>query len=258
VSAHEELRDTIAALALGVLDQRESDAARAHLAECEACRREYAELRPVANLVGLSAQASPAELDELSSQRMRSALRAAIAPAPAAPAPPARKRSTLIAYLIAAAAIVIAALTSLNGAALQSQHALDSERIAELQKQLNAKERASEYDRAALADIFSRDSVRYPVNGGEVVRHGDRLYLAMWALPAPQRGHVYQAWLKEAGAAGMTPSVTFVPNAKGFAILRVPAAASKVDIVAVSVEPEGGSKAPTTTPAFVQKLGPNV
>jgi hypothetical protein len=165
-----------------------------------------------------------------------------------------RPRTTLLAYLAAAAAIVFALATSINNAALRTQVGTDRDRIAALQREFTAKERADEYDRAALSDIFSSDSRHYRVNGGEIVRRGDTLYLTLWALPALPRGRVYQAWINDAATPGLQPSVTFVPNRKGFAIVRLPVAGSNVEIVALSIEPEGGSKVPTTTPVFAQKI----
>jgi anti-sigma-K factor RskA len=52
----------------------------------------------------------------------------------------------------------------------------------------------------------------------------------------------------------MSPSVTFVPNSSGVAVVPVPTPAASVVAVAVSVEPDGGSKQPTSKPTFVLKL----
>ena len=52
----------------------------------------------------------------------------------------------------------------------------------------------------------------------------------------------------------MQPSLTFTPNADGVAVVQLPVDADKVGVVAVSVEPDGGSKAPTTTPTFIRPL----
>jgi hypothetical protein len=71
------------------------------------------------------------------------------------------------------------------------------------------------------------------------------------AQPAP--GKVYQAWVQRRGARGVAPSVTFVPRS-GLTLVELPESADGLAAVAVSVEPEGGSKAPTSTPAFVRSL----
>jgi anti-sigma-K factor RskA len=108
--------------------------------------------------------------------------------------------------------------------------------------------------RTALADLAAPDSQRYPVANGEVVKHGTRLYIAMNALPPPPKGKVYQAWTLRSGATQMSPSVTFVPNPGGVAVVPIPVNASQIAAVAVSVEPEGGSKQPTSKPTFVLKF----
>jgi anti-sigma-K factor RskA len=110
------------------------------------------------------------------------------------------------------------------------------------------------YQRTTLADLVSPASQRYDVDHGQVVRHGKRLYLAMDALPAPPKGKVYQAWTLRTGATRMSPSVTFVPNAGGVAVVPIPVDASSIAAVAVSIEPDGGSKQPTSAPTFVLKL----
>ena len=73
-------------------------------------------------------------------------------------------------------------------------------------------------------------------------------------LPPLPKGKVYQAWTLPKGAKAVQPSLTFSPNADGVAVVALPVDASKVGAVAVSVEPEGGSKTPTTTPTFVRPI----
>lgn len=45
-----------------------------------------------------------------------------------------------------------------------------------------------------------------------------------------------------------------MPDEHGFVVVSLPPAASDVSAVAVSVEPSGGSAAPTIKPLFVQPL----
>jgi anti-sigma-K factor RskA len=52
----------------------------------------------------------------------------------------------------------------------------------------------------------------------------------------------------------MTPSITFVPNKTGLAVIALPDSATNLVAVAVSVEPDGGSAQPTTKPLFVRTL----
>lgn len=69
-------------------------------------------------------------------------------------------------------------------------------------------------------------------------------------LPA---GKVYQAWYIRRGAPP-TPAPTFRPDANGDATVDLPVGANPGLTVAVTVEPEGGSKAPTTKPFLVASI----
>ncbi|HEX6041814.1 anti-sigma factor family protein, partial [Longimicrobium sp.] len=103
---HDEMRAALAAEALGALDGEERTLLHAHLAACEACRAELAELR--ASVGTLAYGAPPAALEPARSDRIRARLlaraaadrgaargddgidRTVIAPPPPALAPPSR------------------------------------------------------------------------------------------------------------------------------------------------------------------------
>ncbi|MBV8082073.1 MAG: anti-sigma factor [Candidatus Eremiobacteraeota bacterium] len=72
----------------------------------------------------------------------------------------------------------------------------------------------------------------------------------MQALPA---GKVYQAWYIRPGAKP-TPAPTFVPDANGNGSVTLPVGPEKGLTVAITVEPEGGSQAPTTKPFLVATI----
>jgi hypothetical protein len=102
-------------------------------------------------------------------------------------------------------------------------------------------------ERTALADLENPNAQRYDVPSGQVIASNDRLYIVMHGMAMPPRGKVYQAWTLERGAKTMTPSVTFIPDGRGIAVVAlqdVPASATTE--VAVSIEPESGSKSPTS------------
>jgi anti-sigma-K factor RskA len=162
------------------------------------------------------------------------------------------------AYAVAAACLLVALVTGIINISLNSQLRESQAKVAQLNTHASAAARELARQRTELADLIAPDSQHYPVTAasasGEVVKHGDRLYIAMNALPPPPKGKVYQAWTLRAGATKMSPSVTFVPNSSGVAVVPVPTSAASVVAVAVSVEPDGGSKQPTSTPTFVLKL----
>jgi hypothetical protein len=88
----------------------------------------------------------------------------------------------------------------------------------------------------------------YAIGNGEVVTRGSRIDLALHELSEPPRGQVYQVWTRAIGSTKMSPQPTFLPDARGVALVVVPADAHATSEVAVTIEPEGGSKEPTTKP----------
>jgi anti-sigma-K factor RskA len=148
----------------------------------------------------------------------------------------------------------VALLTTAFNISLNEAVGSSKAQIAQLGNQAKLLHRKIAAQSTELADLTSTDSQHYAVEDGEVVRHGNRLYIAMDSMSMPPRGKVYQAWIMRKGGTAMTPSVTFMPDRSGTAVVHIPARASQVVEVAVSMEPEGGSKQPTSKPAFIVKL----
>jgi hypothetical protein len=103
-------------------------------------------------------------------------------------------------------------------------------------------------ERTALSDVLDTRARRYPIGGGEVITHGSRIYLALHVLPEPPHGKVYQAWTRARDATKMSASPTFVPDARGTALVVLTADARSAVEVTITLEPDGGSKEPTTKP----------
>jgi anti-sigma-K factor RskA len=257
----EQMMESVALYALGVLPREEAALVAAFIANDDDARREYLQARAAADAVSLVADEP---VDSATSARMKERLMArvradaaspSIARVRARPAYPAMLWATALA---AAAAIVFAVVTVAQDLTLRGTLALEDRRITLLQARLAQSDRAAvEGERTltrTLTDLLARDARRYPVAPGTVVVRGDRIYFALSKLPPPPKGHVYQAWTAPRASGAMTPSVTFTPNADGVAVVRLPVDAARVGTVAVSVEPDGGSKAPTTTPTFVRPL----
>ncbi|HEY9180913.1 MAG TPA: anti-sigma factor [Candidatus Baltobacteraceae bacterium] len=261
--AHEAMLDDVAVYAVGALPPEEAERVRAHLETCGDCRKEYAQLRPAVDAVAKSAESCP-DLERgavvaspLLKARIMQKVRRDGAAAPVRTNVGEMRAVRPIvwpAYAVAAACLVIALITGIFNISLNDQiHQKNADlSLIETHSRLLARDLAIQ--RTALADLVSPDSQRFDVAHGQVVRRGKRLYLAMDELPPPPKGKVYQAWTLHTGAKKMSPSSTFVPDAGGVAVVRIPVDASTVDAVAVSIEPDGGSKQPTSTPAFVLKL----
>jgi hypothetical protein len=150
--------------------------------------------------------------------------------------------------LVAAACFAIALISSIANISLLGQLKQDQREIAILSQRSTALARGLVQERTALSDVLDSRAHRYPIGDGEVITHGSRIYLALHALPEPPHGKVYQAWTRTRDATKMSASPTFLPDARGGALIVLSADARLAAEVAVTLEPDGGSKEPTTKP----------
>lgn len=250
---HADMLDDVAVYALGTLAPVDAQRVREHLEACEECRAEYGQLVPA---VGAVARGAEACSDAVSGDVYASPLLKARIMRDVRSSLPqrsqARARETRFplwtAYAVAAAALLVAASLgfinmSLHNQLLQYQTA----QVAAPAPEAGVSERT-------LADLVNQKAKRYIVPGGEIVRSDNRLYIAMHDIAPPPKGKVYQAWTLPKGSKTMVPGATFVPDKRGVAIVALGVDASKQHAVAVSIEPPGGSKAPTTSPVVLELL----
>jgi cell division protein FtsB len=272
MNGHDESRlDSIAVLAIGALPAAEARELEAHIASCSICQAEYAEFREAVDALALSAEATPEEFGgarcDLLKERVMNVVRTDAARAnPAGEAnvvslEARRARTPWWIPAIAAAAVVIAAVSTWNAAVLRTRTDDLGHQVALLQAQVNTQESSANEARAQLAleqshlaDLVAPDAARFPISSGVVVRGDGRIVVALRRLPPPPSGKTYQAWILHRGAKAMTPSITFSPDPSGLALIELPGSAAGITTIAVSVEPIGGSKAPTSKPLFVRSL----
>lgn len=244
----DDFMDSIALLALGALPESEARIVVAHLQTCANCRALYAELRPAADLIGYFAETP--SLDEVTSARMKSRIMRTVRAEGTRAAPSAARRSPNIGWLAAVAAVFVAALIAFDDVTVRDNAERDrvaaGSKLATLQQ-----ERAA--NRSQLLALVTPGGRHFAVPQGEVVTNGGRVFVAVKLAALPQ-GKVYQAWTLAKGAKAVAPSTTFSPDTSGVAVIELPVDAAGLAAVAVSVEPAGGSKAPTTTPKFIRKL----
>lgn len=231
--SHDEMLDNVAVYALGVLPPAEAAAVAAHLRECEECAAEYRLLRPAVTAVGLSSEAADAACPGplLKARIMREVRRARASGEPAA---------GWQSFVAIAASLVFVIAALLAAMSLNKQVGHDTAVIAEQSR--------------ILGDLAASDAKRYRFGDGQVFVRGNRLYVALPHLPAPPTGKVYQAWTLPKGSKKMAPSVTFTAGEGDETIVPLPESALTVAAVAVSVEPAGGSKQPTSKPIAVTAL----
>lgn len=247
--AHDDaFLDAVALLALGTLPETEARRVAAHLASCAQCRALYAELRPAADLVGYAAE-TPV-LDEVTSARMKARLMQAVRADESRFATAGRRRPPALGWFAAAAALLVAGLIGSDDLSVRARNERGS---LAARSQLAALQRERAADQSRLLALVAPGSRHFSVPQGEVVTSRGRVFVAL-KLAALPHGKVYQAWTLAKGAKAVTPSSTFSPDPSGVAIVELPVDAAGVAAVAVSVEPLGGSKAPTSTPKFIRTL----
>ena len=151
------------------------------------------------------------------------------------------------AYLVAAVCFAVAVTLSLINLSLieqlktaQSQLTLAHTRTTGLVRDLAG-------ERGTLADLMDDDAQRFEITGGQVVRVRNHLYITMHDLAQPPRGRVYEAWTMPKTGTALQPALTFVPDS-------LPVDAKDVAAVEITLEPDGGSKAPTSKPLVLEQL----
>jgi anti-sigma factor RsiW len=237
-----EVHTLIGAYALDALDDLERAAFERHLAACSPCRDEVAGLRRTAvRLADAAAVPPPQRMREEVLARARVTPQVRRSPAPAAPEPAVRtagRRVWLAAAAVLAAVSVGTGVTAWNEHEAAQQARADAQRITRV-----------------LTDPSARQ-VQAPVAGGgnaTLVVAGDRAVLAGGGLPALPADRTYQLWIirdKKITSAGLGPQG---PDA-GADWSRPVDGVAPGDLVAVSVEPTGGSAQPTSTPVVALKV----
>ncbi len=254
-----EPHDHVEAYAISALSEDEASAFAAHLAECGDCQDEMASLTAVTSALAQSTAVDPptglraAVLAEIAQTPQLSAGdgRTEAAPTPSAPSragadpvpvtasnvvPMRRSRATLVTSLLAAAAIVAA--IGFGGWALQSREDAKVATTAASQ----------------LTQLLSADDVQTVPGVSQKSDHtgaivmsrseGKALFVAN-ELPSLPSDQVYEAWTIK-GSADPVPAGTFRPDGSSQVITALPAGAFQADSVAITVEPKGGTDAPTS------------
>jgi anti-sigma-K factor RskA len=231
------------AYALDALDDVERAGYERHLRTCPTCSAEVIDFREAA--AGLADRVSLAPPVQLRSRVLAEIARTRqVSPAGRAHFNRPSVRRILSA---AAAAVLIAGAAGLGGITWQSHRAAHEAQISA--------DRAS--DRAArLAEVMT-DPGRVEVVGASsvggtatVVAAGGTAVFATSKLPAPPSGKAYQVWLIDK-AGVRSAGLLKLNNGSGQSLVSgVTLGAS----VAVSIEPAGGSRQPTTKPVLNLKV----
>ncbi|HTC29900.1 MAG TPA: anti-sigma factor [Candidatus Acidoferrum sp.] len=170
--------------------------------------------------------------------------------------PQTRDRRPIVwpAYLVAAVCFAVAVSLSLINLSLIEQLKAAQSHLALAGARANGLVRDLASERGTLADLMDDDAQHFDITGGQVVRIRGHLYVTMHDLAQPPRGRVYEAWTQPKNSTTLQPALTFVPDSHGVAVVSIPVDAKDVGAIEITLEPDGGSKAPTSKPLVLEPL----
>jgi anti-sigma-K factor RskA len=252
---HDELRDLSGGYALGILSEAERRAFEAHLSSCPACEED---VRGFVSVRSGLAHAVP-QVEPPAALRDRVIRAATGGEDRAVQAPTPRSPRRVLAFLSAAAALVAVAL-GLYAVSLQQRiRVLEQElraasaRAADTQQQLVRYQVAA--DRSSqIREILAASDLRRIDLAGQKAAPGASgrafwspargLVVAFENLPATPADRVYQLWVIPPGGAPISAALLELqPDGRAIA-LGAPGTASRVGVVAVTLEVAGGVPAP--------------
>jgi anti-sigma-K factor RskA len=275
-TGHEEYDELVAAFALDALDAPQCDAFRSHLASCPECQAALTDFRRVSAGIGLTV---PAEAPPAALRARVVAFATAGGPSAIVSSRPAASPARVAAvtrssggsgWLAAAAAAVIAVGAGAYAWSLRSEVAslralvtTVTDSVTQLRGQLASVRLDNARMLHTLDVVNAPDVVKIDLRGqtGAPAATGH----AFWSqtrgmafnadkLPALDKGRVYQLWVIPAGdkAAPVSAGLFSVDAAgKSLALTNVPASELPAPhVVAITVEPFGGSAAPTSSPVL--------
>ncbi len=244
--SHEHWHELAAGYALDALDAADHAEFETHLSSCFECRRTVQEFRDVSELLPHAAQtrALPPKLEAQIIDRIRLDARTH------------RRFRGAIPWLAAAAGIAIA----ITGGLLARRASLERDRL-------------QDHIASLAADLAARDSsvasllgpevhmVALASPGGEPVarvfwNHSqNRFVVTTFGLPPAPDGRTYQLWaIPERGQPTSMGTIDVRDDGRDITILPVSAEIEALGLIlscAITVEPAGGSPAPTEAPRLI-------
>ena len=222
---HEEMRDLVAAYVLGAVPPEEEPFIRAHISTCDECMEEADRYGEVATSLALAVDSVPLPkdfADKVVAAATGSQDEAAVVPL---------RRPTFRLSLpaLAGGLAVLLAFAVMTTSLIQTNDDL------------------RRTDRALTALLHSDDVLELEGDGavGRVVPTASETYLLVAGLQEAPSNHTYQLWFMDDGepvGAGV------FDVSEGLAIVEADRSIEGFDGAAITVEPAGGSVAPTTPP----------
>jgi anti-sigma-K factor RskA len=259
--SHEELREQASAYVLGALDGDDRQRFEAHLAGCAECQAEVRSFRPVVDALARSVDAREPSAD-LRARVVGAVTRGQTRTTEIPTAMGRSRSSTVIPWVLATAAtIALAALTPYTAQLRNRTRELAavvrdlSARLADSDRQLLvARNNVSLLLAPDVRRVDLRGQASAPQAGGRAYFSRTRgVYFVATDLPSIAADKAYQLWFVLPGGANPVSAAVFSADAGGRAelIANVPAGMTDPSVLAVTLEPAGGSPQPTTTPFLV-------
>ncbi|QEU92811.1 anti-sigma factor [Streptomyces kanamyceticus] len=251
-----DLHTATGAYVLHALAPAERAAFERHLAACAACAQEVRELAATAARLGLAVPATPPP--QLREQVLRQITTVRQEP-PRVPAPPrvrawswswraSRRASRLV------LAACLAAAAAFGGVAVWQHQSAEDARTEARRAERQAEQRAAELA-AVLAAPDARTVTAKLADGARatvvVSEERDRAAFLASALPDLPTGKVYQLWFDDEGK---MRSAGLLTDSGGTNAVLMEGAVDDASGMGVTVEPSGGSPAPTTPPIGLMKF----
>jgi anti-sigma-K factor RskA/putative zinc finger protein len=232
-----EIHTLSGAYAVDAVDDIERAAFERHLAECADCRAEVASLREAAALLAETTTTEPPAA--LRNRVLADITTVRQLPPEVRPTQPARRRHPVRLLVAAAAAVVLVGA----GAVAVTQPWEDPTRS------LTATEQVLE------APDAQSTTLEFEGGASATVTHSDELEQAVLKtvdMPPPPEGKVYQVWLDQPGKGMVSAAVMPVKEDQ---VLLLEGDAATATGAGITVEPEGGSTAPTSAPIALFDFG---
>lgn len=262
------------AYAVDALDPAERAEFEAHLAQCPDCAAEVRGLLETASRLGSAEAVTPparlkaSVLAQVAATRQLSPAVRGHSPLPAATAAPAGVDMTDEAEAPAADSVVVS-ITRPGWSWAQRSLAVAAAFLAVVAVGLSAllvqaNHARSQVDAAqqAVTRVLTAADARTltgPITAGGKATivvspsQGTSVFLAT-GMPAAPAGHTYELWYLEAANRAPVPAGTFDPDTGGHAVTVLTGTLTGAAGIAVTVEPAGGSSAPTTKPVMAAQL----
>jgi anti-sigma-K factor RskA len=248
---HEEYKEMIPARALSALDAAEAQALNEHLENCAECQKELEEWQATAATLALTTD--PVEPSPAVRERILNEVRKELSPAEVLPF-----RSTprniwnsfgslgAMAAVVLLTALIVGLVVMWRQNRLMQDELARSKEFVELVTTPGARVRELKgVDLGAGATA----SFAYDQNGHAMLMANK--------LPSPPQGKAYQLWFIVGNKPPM-PGKTFSPDNAGKGMLKDQISREAMDsaIFAITMEPEGGSSAPTS-PIYLRSFEVN-